>query len=271
MVELGYEEINANVVYEKGWTLDHAKQYYKELKKLADYWIDNNLVDTHYLALFVDTFFRPKPETDLDNWCGGTGVMLSMDPDGYLYPCIRYMESSLGDDVEPLRIGHVDEGIGQTECTKDCIHCLNAITRRSQSTDECFYCPIAEGCSWCSAYNYQENGTADCRVTYICDMHKARALANVYFWNTWFKKQNQPKRHKMWIPEEWALEIVDKDEYEMLKSLQEDCDNGQFQIVNDKQVYYDTISEETDNENNDNEEESLVEKEEDDENESDIE
>ena len=75
--------------------------------------------------------------------------MLSMDPDGYLYPCIRYMESSLGTDRPPLRIGHVNIGIAQTECDKKCVDCLNKIDRRTESTDECFYCPIAEGCSWC--------------------------------------------------------------------------------------------------------------------------
>ena len=153
MVELGYDEINANCVYEKGWTLEHAKEFYKQLKRVADYWLDNNLIESHYLSLFVETFFKPKEEDDLDNWCGGTGYMLSMDPDGWLYPCIRYMESSLGNDVKPLRIGHVNTGIAQTECHKNCVDCLNAITRRTQSTDECFYCPIAEGCSWCSAYN----------------------------------------------------------------------------------------------------------------------
>ena len=69
MVELGYNEINANTVYEKGWTIDHAKKYYKELKRISDYWVDNDLVETHYLSLFVEDFFRPKEEGDDDNWC----------------------------------------------------------------------------------------------------------------------------------------------------------------------------------------------------------
>lgn len=219
MVELGYDEINANVVYEKGWAQAHAKEFYQQLKKIADYWIENDLVETHYLALFNKDFFKPKKVDDLQNWCGGTGVMLSMDPDGYLYPCIRYMESSLGTDREPLRIGHVDEGIGQTECTHNCIECLNKIDRRTQSTDECFYCPIAEGCSWCSAYNYQENGTPDSRCTYICDMHKARALANVYLWNTWFRKTGSDEWFEMHCPKDWALNIIDEEEYHMLAGL----------------------------------------------------
>lgn len=221
MVELGYDEINANVVYEKGWTLEHAKEYYRQLIRLADYWVDNNLVDTHYLALFIESFFKPKGEDDLQNWCGGTGYMLSMDPEGYLYPCIRYMESSLGSERKPLRIGHVDEGIAQTKCTKNCLDCLNAIDRRTQSTDECFYCPIAEGCSWCSAYNYQVNGTPDSRCTYICDMHKARSLANVYFWNKWYRKTGSDRIFGMYCPEEWALQIVEEKEYQMLKDLAE--------------------------------------------------
>lgn len=220
MVELGYTEINANTVYEKGWTIDHAKMYYKELKRIADYWIDNDIVDTHYLALFQKEFFSPKSEEDNDNWCGGTGYMLSMDPDGYLYPCIRYMESSLGTNICPLRIGHVDIGIGQEEKEKKCIECLNAINRRTQSTDECYYCPIASGCSWCSAYNYQENGTPDKRVTYSCDMHKARSLANVYFWNKYYIKNNMDENFKMYCPKEWALQIIDEDEYNYLKELE---------------------------------------------------
>ena len=221
MVDLGYEEINANCVYEKGWTLEHAQQFYVELKRIADYWIDNNLVDTHYLALFVDSFFHPKEEDDLQNWCGGNGYMLSMDPDGYLYPCIRYMESSIGTEIKPYRIGHVDIGIGQTECHKNCIDCLNKIDRRTQSTDECFYCPIAEGCSWCTAYNFQENGTPDSRCTYICEMHKARSLANVYFWNKWYRKINNGKRFKMYCPDEWAIPIIGEDELKYLKQLEE--------------------------------------------------
>ena len=220
MVELGYHEINANTVYERGWTIEHAKKYYQELKRVADYWIDNDLVDTHYLALFQDSMFCPKEEGDDENWCGGTGYMLSMDPDGWLYPCIRYMESSLGTEVKPLRIGHVNTGIAQTERHKKCVDCLNAITRRTQSTDECYYCPIAAGCSWCSAYNYQENGTPDKRVTYSCDMHKARSLANVYFWNRYYRKKKSEKRFKMYCPEDWALQIISKEEYQMLQELE---------------------------------------------------
>lgn len=219
MISLGYLEINANCVYEKGWEQHHATEYYYLLKKISDYFIENNLQDKVYLSLFEEFMFTKKSETELENWCGGTGSMLAVDPDGNYYPCIRYMESSLGDSREPFRIGNVYDGIAACQRHQDCINCLNNITRRSQSTDECFYCPIAEGCSWCSAYNYQENGTPDKRVTYICEMHKARALANKYYWQNYYNKNNIDKKYQLNVPDEWALKIIPKEELEMLKSL----------------------------------------------------
>ena len=225
LIGLGYEEINLNCVYEEGWTLEHAKVLYAQLKQVADYIIDRKL--DIFLSIFEDNFFKPKDPDDLQNWCGGTGDMISVDYTGNIYPCIRYMPNSLGPDVKPLTIGHVDHGI---ECTceeRDCVKCLKAIDRRTQSTDECFNCPIADGCGSlpqqlrCSAYNYQVFGTADKRATYICVMHKARALANAYYWNRLYRAQGQSKRFKIHIPEDWALEIISPDEWTMLKELEE--------------------------------------------------
>ena len=68
--------------------------------------------------------------------------------------------------------------------------------------------------------NYQLFGTPDKRATYICVMHKARALANAYFWNKGFRVTNQAKRQKIYIPEPWALDIISRDEWDMLKELE---------------------------------------------------
>lgn len=218
MIDLGYDEINANCVYEKGWTTKHATQLYKQMKKFADYMLENNLDDI-YCSFYEENFFHPKSEDDNQNWCGGTGVMLSCDPDGYLYPCIRYMESSLGDDQEPVRIGDVYNGLMHTDKEKEIVHCLNCVTRRTQSTDECYYCPIGEGCSWCSAYNFQVFGTVDKRATYICEMQKARSLANVYYWNKRYEKNGVTQKYIMWCPKEWAVPIIGEDEYKYLKDI----------------------------------------------------
>lgn len=176
MIELGYNEINANCVYEEGWKPVHATVFYDQLKKLADYILEHNLdmEKDYYISLFEEKYFRPKQEDDLENWCGGNGVMLAVDPDGIIYPCLRYMESSLAGQQEPYSIGDVDTGICQCECHKCRVECLKKIDRRTQSTDECFNCPVAEGCSWCTAYNYQVFGTPDAGLltSVTCTRHE---------------------------------------------------------------------------------------------------
>ena len=122
-------------------------------------------------------------------------------------------------EQEPYSIGNVDDGICAHDCEKCRVVALKKVDRRTQSTDECFNCPIAEGCSWCTAYNYQVFGTPDARATFICVMHKARALGNIYFWNKYYRKHNMSTRMKMHIPDEWALEIISQSELDMLKEL----------------------------------------------------
>lgn len=220
-IDLGYRDINANCVFENVWNISHARLLYYQMKQLADYLLDSNLYDEVECSLFQASFFHPLSPEENQNWCGGTGAMLACDPDGNLYPCLRYMPSSLGGQQEPYIIGTVDTGIGDTACRRDCIACLNAVTRRSQSTDECFGCPIAAGCAWCSAYNYQVFGTPDKRATFICDMHKARALANVYYWNRVYQKRGEAKVMENHCPREWALEIITREELKMLDILVE--------------------------------------------------
>lgn len=220
-VERNIKLIHANCAYEPNWTLEHAKLFYSELKKMADTLLKLN--DETTVSLFNEDFFVPIPEHENSTWCGGTGKMLAFDPDGIAYPCLRYMPTSLGKDVAPLIIGSVD-GIFTTSEHSALKEYLDGITRRTQSTDECYYCPIAKGCSYCSAWNYQLYKTPDSRCTNICVMHKARSLANVYYWNKWYKQNGEDKKMKMWLPKEEALKIIDEAEYNMLLELSKEED-----------------------------------------------
>ncbi len=85
--------------------------------------------------------------------------MLAVDCDGLFFPCLRYMGTSLGHEQRPYTIGDLEHGINVLPEHRARVAKWPAVTRRSQSTDECFACPIASGCSWCSAYNYQCTGT----------------------------------------------------------------------------------------------------------------
>ncbi len=221
MVLDGYKSIHANYVFEEGWTLEHARTAWQQSKIFAD-WMRFNKYDQ---AEYDITFLRyeggdPLPEGNINNWCGGTGDMLACDPEGKLYPCVRYMESSLGTAQQPVIIGDVQRGIMQKPEERERVNRLNCITRRTQSTDECFWCPVAHGCAWCSAYNYQVHGTADKRCTFICEPHKARILATVYYWNKYYhEKGADDKVHDLWVPRQWAIPIIGEKDYEDLVSL----------------------------------------------------
>lgn len=222
LYSLNIKHIFANCVYEEGWTYDHAKVLYIELKKVADYIIDNNLINDIYCSLFDETLGQPMTPEDNQNWCGGTGKMLAIGPDGVLYPCLRYMSYCLENkERKPISFGHIDTGIGTTEEEKENIKCLQCITRKSQSTDECYNCSIGSGCAWCSGYNYDKFGTPNKRATFVCCTHKARVLANHYFYMRIFNETNtHTGYHKtLNLSKEEALKIISEKEYNMLFNL----------------------------------------------------
>lgn len=217
--EIKLPTVFANCVYEEGWTNADATTLYYQLKQLADWILENNREQHNYCSLFDSEIGRAMKPEENNNWCGGDGSMISFTPDGYAQPCLRYTHFNLNDKQPELRIGDVKTGIANLQEYKDTLAELGKITRRSQSTDECFNCPIAQGCSWCTAYNYEVTGSPNKRVTFICPMHKARVMANRYFWQRLYKKHNMNDEFPLTIPKEWALEIIPEDEYQMLMDL----------------------------------------------------
>ena len=220
MIDLGFNYINENCVYEDVWNdPKYPKILYSQLKEIADYLLENDLEGKINLRILDPRSYSPQDIFENRNWCGGDGSMIAVDVDGGLYNCIRYMKSSLGNDRAPLIIGTVDEGIGTTEEYRNNINCMKCITRRSQSTDQCYFCPINKGCGYCSAYNYQLYGTPNKRTTTTCEMHKASSLASAYYWNKVLIKHNEPVRVPVYCPEEWAVPIIGQEEYDMIIEL----------------------------------------------------
>lgn len=219
-IEFGYTNIHGNCIYEKGWELQHAQIFYQQLKLLANYIIENDLEEKIYCSLFEHHFFHPKELDDEQNWCGGNGRMLAVDYKGDIYPCIRYMESSLGPSIKPIIVGNIKEGFLNTKEQVQCVTCLKNINRINQSTEECINCLIADGCSWCQAYNYQNSGDFNHRATYICIMHQARALANAYYWNKCYIKHNDKERMHLYLEDEKALKIISQEELDKIKKLE---------------------------------------------------
>lgn len=210
-----FSGVYANCVYEPGWTIGHARTLYEQMKLLADWMIQSEAYRDFFCTLFNERTGKPLDPEDDENWCGGTGSMLCFTTEGNITPCLRYTRFNLNDKQPEIRIGDLDRGIAHAQEHKEAIADLEKIGRRSQSADECFDCPIAMGCAWCSAFNYEETGTPNKRVTYICPMHKARVLANVYYWNTVYRKHGAADRYPMHVPRDWGVEIVGEAEYDM--------------------------------------------------------
>lgn len=206
-----YNFIYCNCIYEKGWTIEHAKILYYELKKVADYLLNNHLERVKGTSILNLDLSQQKNISD-KNYCGGDGNMLAVDYKGDLYPCLRYMESSIGQSQSPYIIGNVNDGIGYNQQTKDMIVGLD-VTYRSQSQQECLDCPVSSECGWCSALNYQEFGTINKRTTYTCLMHKARVLANYYYQN------KMSGNYPFLINKQDAIDIIGEDETNYLMEL----------------------------------------------------
>lgn len=217
--ELGIKFAFTNCCFEEGWTIEHAKVFYQQLKELADYIIDNDLYNEFCCSLFDESCATKSTETK--NWCGGNGDMLAIGLDGKCFSCIRFMQYSLNNQKEQP-IGDVWNGLDSPE--KNCWLCaLQKVNMISQCSHEdnkkCLDCPISSGCGLCSGFNYDTFGDPDHKATYICDMHRARSLGNVYFWNKLYRKLDLDQTFELNLDDQTSLTIIDEIELEYLKHL----------------------------------------------------
>ena len=97
---------------------------------------------------------------------------------------------------------------------------LDSITMSSQSSQECIDCQIATGCGWCSAYNYEATGEVNKRITNICNAHKARTLAVIYYKNKQYLENNFGEPQLIFISKEEALKIISIEEWNLLPDLE---------------------------------------------------
>ena len=54
LINKGYTQIWCNCVFENVWTISDAKKEYEELKKIANFIIDNDLYDKVFIRFFEE-------------------------------------------------------------------------------------------------------------------------------------------------------------------------------------------------------------------------
>ncbi len=176
--ELGIKYVAMNVIFENVWEDGDDEIFEKQLRDLGDYILRNDLWSEHNCSLFTDSIGKPMDAANNNNWCG-SGKMLAVDTEGNFYPCNRFTSFSLR-NKKPRMIGNIRDGINTNK-----LRPFLALDRYTQSTKECFDCEVAQGCAWCTGWNYDdsESGTIFDRSIHHCKMHKARVRAVREFWD----------------------------------------------------------------------------------------
>lgn len=217
----GMSSINLNCVFEEGWNQKTANIEYYQLKKLTDYIIDNNL-EHIYLSIFNEHQEDKYDKSYDGSNCGGDGAMLALRPNGQFYPCIRYMPTSVGNNVKDLCLGDVKTGMIGRDQGSEVLKLLDKITRRGQNNDICYECPLSNDCASCLALGHTVFGDPNKRTTFTCIQMIAEHLANVYYWNRIIIKHPEWDLYvrKNVCPDEWSILVIDKKELEELKLLE---------------------------------------------------
>lgn len=187
---LGIRDINANVVFEDVWKENDDIIFEKQLKLLADEMINNELYRTCCVSFFSDSIGRPLETEELGMAPCGTGRMLSLGPDGKIYPCMRYKDYSLESGKEEISIGNINFGIDFDKVLR-----FRLASYQLQLDDECLHCEIASGCQYCQGQNYDSASTNTNfeRSKFICKMYKARVRANNYYFNRLYNEKGIEK------------------------------------------------------------------------------
>lgn len=221
MLDAGCRHIAGNCAYEPMYTDEDGKALYKQLKEVSQYVIKNSW---DVAIAMLDEQIGGAEQNDR-NFCGGTGAMLSFAPDGSAYPCIRYAPISIGKEkADRVCLGNVQEGgLYATDQQRQAKEELDAITMKSQSTEECIHCPVSSGCGWCSGLNYEMFGTANRRYTGICKVHKARVLAVCWYCNMRSIALGDTEPKKVNLPYEEVARLIGEDEAAELKAIEKEA------------------------------------------------
>ena len=176
--DMGLHEVPANVVFEDVWKEGDVQIFEEQLIALADYIIANKLWNKVNCSLFQENIGFHLSENDLMHSICGTGKIFTVDANGDIYSCVRFMDYSLT-NKKAICFGNVWEGI-DSEKTRP----FNALVTKYLSPQKCIDCMINSDCAYCAGYNYDIscNDTLFDRALYICEMHKARVRANRYYW-----------------------------------------------------------------------------------------
>lgn len=189
LINLGFTEIAANVVFEEIWTLDDAMTVADQMIRVVDYLFDNGLEDKVHIFQINHgemNMLRYNPESGpkTTNHCGTCTHMRCLGFDGKVYGCNRFCTMK-----EPIPIGYTDnKGIKITNP----ILCEEVAKQYDVWPEECKKCEYGQQCPSCSAIPYEQDGPeAFFARKPQCGFTHAMVAARLYFQNRLLEKEAQ--------------------------------------------------------------------------------
>lgn len=200
------------------WTVEEAREYYKQLKFIADRAIQRPEM---LFELLDPRFYYPLTAQSpvYTNNCTGMNVHgLVFTPDGKAYTCLRFAPCTLSTDCSRFCIGSADGLYNTPEIIKNTTELFN-MKRKVHYDEECLNCPISAGCNKCAAIIYQDTGGFIDTTKNECWIHRAASLAAAYYWNMVCLLVEKEDRVPIRLPKDLALQIISEDEYNYLVAL----------------------------------------------------
>jgi len=155
---LGFK-ITATLAHGINWNIEENKnQFASELKKLADFYIENPQIPV--CSLF-EMFLPIVPyKIEQNKWCGCGTHMTAIDIDGKEYPCQSFLPSTMPVYFDWEKIDFSDE--------------------KKLSDEKCSSCLIKNICPTCYGINLVRSKSFFKRDENLCELNKILALANSY-------------------------------------------------------------------------------------------
>lgn len=189
LIDLGFTEIAANVVFEEIWTLDDAMTIAEQMFRVVDYLFDNGLEDKVHIfqinhAEMDMLHYNPESGPKTTNHCGTCTHMRCLGFDAKVYGCNRFCTMPY-----PISIGYADKkGI---KITNQAL-CDEVAKQYELWPDECKTCSYGQQCPSCSAIPYEQDGPeAFFARKPQCGFTHAMVAARLYFQNRLLEKEAQ--------------------------------------------------------------------------------
>jgi radical SAM peptide maturase (CXXX-repeat target family) len=178
--DLGLTSLAQNCVFENVWHRGDQHRLLNQLVKVADWLIETNRWEKFKIRWFSPTYFSQSQSES--KWCGAGTYMDCCDYLGKIYPCLRFKQLK---QQAPYEIGDTKTGINQeiveqfTQCATNAIY--NEKQKDLSGLSKCATCPTSALCSDCQAFAYDCFANVEAKTPFICPMHKAACVANIYF------------------------------------------------------------------------------------------